>query len=279
LATFGIGSTLQQERLRQGLSLEEIAARTRISRRFLQAIEVEDFASLPGAVFTRNFVRQFTVTLGMDPAPLLALLPRIDIESVPLPDASKFPATRRLDPRWANALSSFLWIALAGGVAAGAYVYFTPKSAPVALTSASKNAPAGRAASQAAPSVSPNNEASVPLAAVPQVTSSEASAPQAQIAPGDAGRPVQVVLKAREASWVQIIADGRNAFTGMLNANDSREVGADALVKVTAGNAGGLEISLNGKSLTPLGSSGQVKTIRLTAEGPQMVLKPASSPL
>jgi hypothetical protein len=80
---------------------------------------------------------------------------------------------------------------------------------------------------------------------------------------------VQVILKAREASWVQITADGKNAFTGILNPNDSRAVEADALIKVTAGNAGGVEISLNGKSLDPLGHSGQVRTVRLTAEGPQ----------
>jgi hypothetical protein len=97
----------------------------------------------------------------------------------------------------------------------------------------------------------------------------------------DNGRPVQVILTAHEATWVQVSADGRTAFVGILRPNDTRTIAADDQVKIIAGNAGGLDISLNGKPLDPIGPVGQVRTVRLTAEGPQYGPKnpPVSSPL
>jgi hypothetical protein len=92
---------------------------------------------------------------------------------------------------------------------------------------------------------------------------------------------VQVILTAHEATWVQVSADGQTAFVGILHPNDTRSIAADDHVKIIAGNAGGLDISLNGKPLDPIGPTGQVRTVRLTAEGPQFVQRnpPASSPL
>jgi len=68
---------------------------------------------------------------------------------------------------------------------------------------------------------------------------------------------------------------------GMLKPNDTRAVSADSLVKVLAGNAGGIAISLNGRELDPIGAEGQVRTVRLTAEGLQSAPKtpPPADPL
>ena len=259
LSTFNVGSALQEERLRQGLSLDAISSQTRISQRFLQAIEADDLKSLPGIVFTRNFVRQFALLLGMDPVPLLERLPKAVLEDLPLPDAARLAPRRRTDVRWAAALSSFLWIVLAAGTAAGAYVYFKNEQPSVAHS----------AVVTATPATSVQPVATVQPAPAPEL--------RAALPPETSSQAVQVVLKAHEASWVQVFADGRNAFTGVLQPNDSRSVAANALVKVTAGNAGGIEISLNGKPLDPLGPSGQVRTVRLTAEGPQLVVKTSPS--
>ncbi len=53
--------------------------------------------------------------------------------------------------------------------------------------------------------------------------------------------------------------DGKVAFTGTLQPNDTKEISANERVKILTGNAGGLTISLNGKTLDPLGPSGQVR--------------------
>ena len=82
-------------------------------------------------------------------------------------------------------------------------------------------------------------------------------------------------MVAHEAAWVQITADGKPAFTGTLQSNETKQFSASEQVKILTGNAGGITISLNGKTLDPLGPPGQIRTVRLTAEGPEF---PAKAP-
>jgi cytoskeletal protein RodZ len=64
---------LQQQRLRAGLSLEQIADQTKISIRFLRAIEAEEFEQLPGGIFGTSYIRQYAEAIGADAQKLLAL--------------------------------------------------------------------------------------------------------------------------------------------------------------------------------------------------------------
>jgi cytoskeleton protein RodZ len=61
-----IGETLRRERLRRNLELGQIADELKISSRFLEAIEREQFDKLPGGVFVKSFVRQYALLLGLD---------------------------------------------------------------------------------------------------------------------------------------------------------------------------------------------------------------------
>ena len=60
------GDRLRREREMRGITLDEIAESTKISRRHLEALEKEDFDSLPGGVFNRGFVRSYARYLGID---------------------------------------------------------------------------------------------------------------------------------------------------------------------------------------------------------------------
>src|SRR5258708_20238645 len=64
LASFG--EELRREREIRGISLKEIADATKISKRFLDAIERNDHKSLPAPVFTRGFVREYARYLGLN---------------------------------------------------------------------------------------------------------------------------------------------------------------------------------------------------------------------
>src|SRR3954471_11893835 len=68
----GFGEHLKREREMRGVSLEEIAAATRISVRFLEALENETWKVLPGGVFNRGFVRTISRYLGLEEEHLLA---------------------------------------------------------------------------------------------------------------------------------------------------------------------------------------------------------------
>jgi cytoskeletal protein RodZ len=246
LASFGIGAKLRRERVGKGLAIDDISRDTRIAPRFLEAIETDDYSSLPGLIFTRNFVRQYALILKLDPNPLLAELPKPDESTAPLPAAPLRPrSTYHRDRRRRLMITSGVWLLLLGGAGLAAYMYFehSKRAAPQIAA----NAPPPSTARSTAPSTTP----STTLA------------------------PVQVSLTAHQRAWIQVSADGRITFIGTLQPNETKEVSATEQVKVLTGNAGALTISLNGKTLESLGPPGQVREVRLTAAGPQF---PPQSP-
>src|SRR5947209_20012660 len=60
------GSELRLERERRGISLETMCALTKLSHRQLLDLEAENYASLPGGVFRKGFVRSYLGAIGLD---------------------------------------------------------------------------------------------------------------------------------------------------------------------------------------------------------------------
>ena len=72
----GIGERLVRARETRGLTLEDAERDTRISRRYLQALESEQFEIIPAPVYARGFLRSYSQYVGLDPQEMLALFPR-----------------------------------------------------------------------------------------------------------------------------------------------------------------------------------------------------------
>jgi cytoskeletal protein RodZ len=93
------GEHLRREREMRGVSLEEIAAATRISTRFLEALESEHWDRLPGGAFNRGFIRSVARFLGIDEDALVAeySFERQDSNGarVAVPPAGKLPRNWR----------------------------------------------------------------------------------------------------------------------------------------------------------------------------------------
>jgi cytoskeleton protein RodZ len=230
--------------------------------RFLEAIERDAFLDLPGLVFTRNFVRQYALALKLDPDPLLAELPKEDESTVRLPDPPARPSSSYQRDRAVHAIMSYsAWLLLAGGAGVVAYVHFNHSP----QTSATADA------------VAQTNAVVAPRA--PEARRAASGSPTASPAPPSATPVVQVSLTAHEAAWVQVSTDGKTTFTGILKSNETKEISAAEQVKILTGNAGALTISLNGKTLESIGPLGQVRAVKLTAEGPQLLSRdPPSAP-
>jgi cytoskeletal protein RodZ len=92
---------LARFRKRAGVSLEQIAQSTKISSRFLQAIEEERFDQLPGGIFSTSYLRQYAAAIGYDEDALLAFYKQ---KMNPPEPISKGPqaetGSRRLLDRW-----------------------------------------------------------------------------------------------------------------------------------------------------------------------------------
>jgi transcriptional regulator with XRE-family HTH domain len=71
----GLGEILQRTRRSRGISLEEAERVTHIARRYLTALEGEDFSAFPAPVFAKGFLRNYSQYLGLDPAEMLSYWP------------------------------------------------------------------------------------------------------------------------------------------------------------------------------------------------------------
>lgn len=71
----GFGRALEQARIAGGISLDEAATATRISSRYLLALEQEELDELPAPIYARGFLRTYAGYLGLDPADVTSLYP------------------------------------------------------------------------------------------------------------------------------------------------------------------------------------------------------------
>ena len=98
------GSYLKHERELRGVPLDEIAQSTKISIRFLRALEENRFEDLPGEVFVKGFIRSYGQAIGSNVDELLAAYhesgsKRQDIEpsDTEIPPSKEEPPGRRFD--------------------------------------------------------------------------------------------------------------------------------------------------------------------------------------
>jgi hypothetical protein len=94
---------LHRARIRRGLSLSQLTARTLLSPRIVQKIDDGRFAELPGGLYARSYIRTFATAVGLDPEETVLEL----AEHLP-PAQDPFPAMREIaragDPAWLTAI-------------------------------------------------------------------------------------------------------------------------------------------------------------------------------
>lgn len=94
-----LGETLRRARSAKGITLEDAERVTRIPRKYLEALELENFGILPAPVYARGFLRSYAGYLGLDPNDLLPFFPVGHVEEPrldPLPEMNE-PRTWNLN--------------------------------------------------------------------------------------------------------------------------------------------------------------------------------------
>jgi cytoskeletal protein RodZ len=92
---------LPRFRKRSGVSLEEIVQSTKISSRFLRAIEDEQFDQLPGGIFSTSYLRQYAAAIGYDEEALIAFyLQKINPSAAVAKPPQRETGSRKLLDRW-----------------------------------------------------------------------------------------------------------------------------------------------------------------------------------
>jgi cytoskeleton protein RodZ len=274
------GDRLRREREMRGVTLDEITESTKISRRHLEALEGEHFDQLPGGVFNKGFVRAYARFLGIDEDRAVADYSAASNEQ---PEAeNKFPLeiheqpNRELNPRRSNLSLIFAVAALAGVlVGYGFWVKSKPhnsgKNTPQSAPATTVNEPQ---TSSAAPEPVTTSSPSQPPAATTVATPAPTPVPvvkaavPAQSADGQAsGKSFFVQIVAKEDSWVSIVADGKSVMERVLTADKRKNVKAGKTLVLRTGNAGGIEVSFNGRPLGALGNENEPRTLTFNASG------------
>jgi cytoskeletal protein RodZ len=245
MARGNFGERLKRERELREVAPNEIVVATRISLRFLEALENEDWDKLPGGIFNRGFVRAIARYLGLNEETLLAEYDLAhgdeSLDALP-PPANRIPSA----PKWmVAALVLGALLVIAGLVAGGVYGW--------------RRYSANRRAKQAS-AVSEQSDPSAP--------------PTSLVSDGSLVTPnaLDLSVSASAPTRLRILADGKVVLDAGLRAGETRHFSAEIAFQVTAADSSAVLLELNGQTMPPIGSRGASGTIVLS----QKDLRPAN---
>lgn len=250
-AAGGIGAVLRAARAARRASLVDLRARTKIDVRYLEALEEERFEDLPPLPFARGFLRTYALELDLDPEPLVERLVTAMSARGDAPgedwrhlETAIVPA-RPPSPRRRAAVSAGAAILIAGVALA---VFFAQQlrefDRPVpAATPAATGAAPGPAAPAASPPAAPAAPAPAAPAAGPAPVATEG---------------VTVDVEAVGRSWILVLDDEGPLFVGFITAGESRRWQSAGPLTIRVGNAAAVILTVNGKTVGPLGRPGEV---------------------
>ncbi len=247
-----IGSTLAQARESAGLTLEDVAAKTRIRRTLILGMENDDFSACGGDFYARGHLRTVATAVGADPAQLLAEFDAERPEAAPPRATDVFepeinaPAERR-GPNWTAAMAAALVLVVGFGIVQ-AFSGSDKNGTEVAGTDTSTQC-AGQ---------------------VPQclVTEPDGGRSAAQSRRPRGGRSPWW-LRATDRSWVQVTTNtGQELFQGLLQDGQQKTFADKSRIKLVIGNAGGVDLTVNGADIGAPGRRGQVARVQFTPEDP-----------
>ncbi len=287
------GGALRSARENQGLTVQDIASRLRLSPKQIEAIEADNFSALPEPTIVRGFIRNYAKLLKINMEPLLDAYSVLAPNSVPheftVKPTSRMKVTRYDKPKTGR----YLWAGLILLAGLGAWLFYQsyiekPSPAKPATTQSSVE-PLPQAALPAAErTASPEHVTTLDLP--PAETGAAVTAePAALPADTNVNNPVaanlppapnpvpaetlppaaigmsQLEFNASQETWVSVVdATGKEIFNKTIFAGSRESVEVTLPVDVVVGNAGATNISMNGKPVNLAPHSRQnVARIRL----------------
>jgi cytoskeleton protein RodZ len=284
--------SLKEKREALGLTLKDIFQRTRISVVNLEAIENGNLHLLPVPIYTRNFIKTYARTLGIDSKPILEsyenYLGSLQIAQTPSPEnvpenISFLDKIGRYKAYFGTA-AVLIFIVIVS-------LFISSQYQPANDVN---NNPAGKIAAidpeKKVDTLSPTPQATVigneQAKAIPQPASNETSKIKQIPAQSDAIRQKSaatepsassaqntralaeseevslLIIKATEETWIRIKADQNPSYQILLKPGEKIERKA-ASFDMDIGNAGGIKIQFKGKNIENIGKSGQVIHLQL----------------
>jgi cytoskeleton protein RodZ len=296
-----LGKYLKNQRESKKISLREVAKNTRVREYLLRAIEEDQYHLLPPVTYVKGFLLAYAKYLRLDPNEILpryekvlkgepvtptppkSQKPKEKISSPEPPKPKeKIPPTEPPKPKQeipppqsSKPRQKVLWntkqIWVVGGVIVasliGFYLFFpSPSKLPM------ESVPAKPALEKLLPE-KPVVEEKPPLTSSPPPTATTSIPPLPSSPPISIDTSVSekkslsLQLKAVEETWVSLQVDDQPKKEMTFKAGEGISAQASNRIRIVIGNAGGLDLILNGKPLDQFGKSGEVLTLLFTSQG------------
>jgi cytoskeletal protein RodZ len=222
-----LGDYIRRLREGSGVSVKELAERTRISLRYVEALEEGRIDVLPGVVFVRGFIRTIFSELRENPDQALYLVEEHYPEEEPEEFETVSGSRRVFFPL---AVATVVLVVLLVGT------FFLRKSDTQKNEELSPDEIAGKAASDTL-----SNETGI------QTIGELGDLPD-----------LNLVIQAIDKTWLRIQTDNSDSWETTMRPGDEVRLRASERINLLIGNAGGILFDLNGKQFGPPGSQGQV---------------------
>lgn len=292
-----VGEILRREREKQGLSIADVAGETSIRDVYLEAIEKGDYDALPGDVYAKGFIRNYSKFLQIDGD---ALLEQYDSErnivkvvqpaDMPKEDEAKEPKksffgrNKSAEKPAAGAESS--QPASSGRPQAKTSLFAAGDEYRHSLEREEKSGSkkfmillGAMLVFLGGVYVAFMDDGTDPAAKSKPAVKQEQTVKQEPAAPAKVYEGVEVSAKLLENCWISVQVDGQAAFEGTVEKGKEMSWKGKESVEIRAGNAGGIQVTFNGKDMGTLGEAGQIadRTFVKEAANTQAGANPAAA--
>lgn len=252
------GGWLRRQREARGVEIAEIAATSKISTRYLQALEQDRFEILPAPIFVRGFLREYARVVGLDPDEVVNLF---------LVQASERRPERRNEPPLGTRAQSASASAPSSRAVQFAVAILILLGALVALTfwivgARAESTVAVRTTAEATPAPTPlvrepGVDSRGPFPAGEPATAVPADSPPAATA-------LRLLLEFQDDCWAEVVIDGERRTSELRAGGETLALEANESVVLTLGNAPAVRAELNGRPLSlPVDGSRLLRDFRI----------------
>ena len=264
------GERLRREREMRGISIDEVAASTKIGTRLLRALEAGQFDLLPGGIFNKNYVRAYARHIGMDEDEAVAGYLQAAHEAAPdvrlIAHQHSAARTDYFGDSPNSAVRGFplvpvlvLVVVVLGG-AGGWRLYQQRQRERQRPSMTSEQALSARQFSAPAPDAAPSPAASTSIPETPaNAATSGVTIPTVEAAENsttatspESSAPFEITVRAKSRARVEIRSDGEVVVRGVIEPPETKTFHATKRLVFWTANAGDVEVSFNGRSV-PLG--------------------------
>ena len=238
-----LGSLITQARKSAGLSIDDLSESTNIRSALLREIESNNFVNCGGETYARGHLRNLALKLGIDPQ---VFLTAFEDEQMQVDRSIKELLVENNVMKKPEEARKVSWKVLA--TISVASLFIVGLAQIIISNTASVDIPEPIASSSATPSESAN------------ATSGATPTEQATISTGTGVE--LVITAARAKSWIFVSdASGRTLFSGQISEGSTKTFSTDVSLNVKVGNAGGVDLTVNGKKVDSIGTDGEVVSV------------------